>query len=393
MVDSASTVAVTIEHLSLPVIQATEEFIVTFSNHGVLDAPDAVLTATVPPGATITEAAPDGVVDGEIVRWPLGRVNSGKGYVRTFSVSHPPDATNRDILTTSVTIADTAGQRLARATGLAVIHTEEPAIDLAVAAPDVVRPGDLVVYQLTLRNRGSTPLDVIRVQTFLPQHATLQALSSSGQCFGNFSCDPGNTIQWGPGPFEAGGVRTLELRVDVDSGSHAPRDGTLIFARVTALASNLAEAVSETTLRVCAAGGNRCDVLPLPPPTVTFTPSSTPTITRTQTPSPLPTETSTVTPTSEASLTPTTTATPSPTASRTSSHTATPDPTVPPPECTGNCNNDNVVTIYELIDAVDTALDRLSADECLPRDGNRDHAVTVDEIVAGVNSAIAGCPL
>ncbi|MFQ5667969.1 MAG: putative Ig domain-containing protein [Candidatus Binatia bacterium] len=69
-------------------------------------------------------------------------------------------------------------------------------------------------------------------------------------------------------------------------------------------------------------------------------------------------------------------------------------PTVPPMRlpCSGDCNDNGAVTVDELVRGVNIALGNLSLDSCLPFDSNNDTAVTVDELVRAVNAALSGCP-
>jgi len=59
--------------------------------------------------------------------------------------------------------------------------------------------------------------------------------------------------------------------------------------------------------------------------------------------------------------------------------------------CAGDCDDDNAVTVDELVAGVNLALGE--AGSCPAFDSSGDQQVTVDEILAGVNSALAGCPL
>lgn len=60
--------------------------------------------------------------------------------------------------------------------------------------------------------------------------------------------------------------------------------------------------------------------------------------------------------------------------------------------CGGDCNEDRVVTVDELVRGVNIALGTLAIALCEPFDSNDDQLVTVDEIVAAVVSALNGCP-
>ncbi len=69
---------------------------------------------------------------------------------------------------------------------------------------------------------------------------------------------------------------------------------------------------------------------------------------------------------------------------------ATPTPTRN--NCTGDCNDDNQVTVDEIVTMVNLALNGGTAG-CAAGDANRDGQITVDEIVTAVNYALNGCPV
>jgi len=60
--------------------------------------------------------------------------------------------------------------------------------------------------------------------------------------------------------------------------------------------------------------------------------------------------------------------------------------------CVGDCNSDGMVTIDEVVKAVNIALGTLPLAECRASDSNRDVAVTVNELVTAVRRALGGCP-
>jgi hypothetical protein len=130
--------------------------------------------------------------------------------------------------------------------------------------------------------------------------------------------------------------------------------------------------------------------------TATATPSSTSTATlagATATPTATATQTATAaiaTPTSTPTTTSTTTAvsaSPTPTTG-----VATPTATSTPAACVGDCNDDQIVSVDELVRGINIALGRDSLAECEPADGNANDVVTIDEIVRAVSNAIDGCP-
>lgn len=69
----------------------------------------------------------------------------------------------------------------------------------------------------------------------------------------------------------------------------------------------------------------------------------------------------------------------------------TPTPTVVAPRCVGDCDVSGEVTVNELILMVNVGLGILPPASCLPGDANRDGLITVDEIVTAVNRALMGC--
>lgn len=61
------------------------------------------------------------------------------------------------------------------------------------------------------------------------------------------------------------------------------------------------------------------------------------------------------------------------------------------PRCSGDCNNDQSVTIDEITTLVAIALDTLDISECTSADTNSGNKIMIDEIVAAVNAALNGC--
>jgi hypothetical protein len=70
----------------------------------------------------------------------------------------------------------------------------------------------------------------------------------------------------------------------------------------------------------------------------------------------------------------------------------TPTPTSPPGSaCLGDCGNDRIVSVPDLVRGVAIALTQQPL-ACPAVDGNNDGRVTVDELVAAVRNALRGCP-
>jgi hypothetical protein len=71
--------------------------------------------------------------------------------------------------------------------------------------------------------------------------------------------------------------------------------------------------------------------------------------------------------------------------------TASATPGVTPIVCAGDCSQDGVVTVDELVRGINIALGLQPVTNCPPFDTGGDGQVTVDEIVLAVNNALNGC--
>jgi len=140
-------------------------------------------------------------------------------------------------------------------------------------------------------------------------------------------------------------------------------------------------------------GGEECDdgnsvdkdgcsaacVLDAPTPTASPTVTPTPTLTVPPTDTSTPTSTATIVSTPTPTLVPTMTSTPSGTVG-------------PTARCVGDCTGDGFVRTYELVLAVDIALERAPIGACGAGDVNSDGQISVDELVSSVDHALRGCP-
>jgi hypothetical protein len=126
-------------------------------------------------------------------------------------------------------------------------------------------------------------------------------------------------------------------------------------------------------------------------PTMTGTPTNTPTVIGTSTVATTASSTSAPTETATgAPRTPASTSTATITSARTP--TAMTTPTAVLRRCVGDCNAGGSVTVDELILGVNIALGSRPAAECLAFDRDDDGRVSINELIAAVNAAQAGCP-
>jgi hypothetical protein len=61
--------------------------------------------------------------------------------------------------------------------------------------------------------------------------------------------------------------------------------------------------------------------------------------------------------------------------------------------CVGDCNRDHVVTVDEILTMVNISLGSAPIINCLRGDGNGDGVITVDEITQAINNDLNGCPV
>jgi hypothetical protein len=63
----------------------------------------------------------------------------------------------------------------------------------------------------------------------------------------------------------------------------------------------------------------------------------------------------------------------------------------PPPPCTGDCDGDGMVSVEDLVTGVNVLLGHSAASTCAALEGNRDGAVTIEQLVIAVGNALRGC--
>jgi hypothetical protein len=84
--------------------------------------------------------------------------------------------------------------------------------------------------------------------------------------------------------------------------------------------------------------------------------------------------------------------TPASTFTRPPQSTFTPPPTVAERGCTVDCNDDGAVTINELIAGINIVLGQAELSTCAVIDADHDGTLTINEVVSGVKGALTGCP-
>jgi uncharacterized repeat protein (TIGR01451 family) len=107
------------------------------------------------------------------------------------------------------------------------------------AAPNPVRPGETITWEVTVANRGTVALDGVWVTALVPDWLSegfyaSNGLNLGGTCPGG-SCETGETAQWTGGSLAPGQSRTVTMSTHVGyTSGRTPPDGTLIQSVATA---------------------------------------------------------------------------------------------------------------------------------------------------------------
>src|SRR5262249_51956070 len=70
---------------------------------------------------------------------------------------------------------------------------------------------------------------------------------------------------------------------------------------------------------------------------------------------------------------------------------AVPTPTLQASRCIGDCNNDQLVSVDDILAMVNISLGTADISTCTAGDANHDGRITIDEILAAVRTALSGC--
>jgi hypothetical protein len=170
------------------------------------------------------------------------------------------------------------------------------------------------------------------------------------------------------------------------SPESTPTPTTPPSATPTATLSDSPTATASPSSTVTVTGAPTDTASPSPSATASGVPTATTSSTPTATVSGAPTATTSSTPTATVSGAPTATTSSTPTA------TASGAPTGTPGLCAGDCNGDGAVTIDELILGINIALGSQPPSACPSFDTDSDGTLSIDELIFAVQNALAGCP-
>lgn len=207
---------------------------VTYGNPAVLDLLNGVLRVPVPAGMSVLRASEGGTVANGEVRWNLGIIGGGESGQKTLTLQVDSEQAAGDHIVIGAEVADSQGTAGARARSVAAVQTIRPLAVTMRAAPDPVRPGEVINYVLTALNQGDTDIAGVELRAIIPAYAQgFDDDNISGVCPGGF-CTEAETAVFTFGLIPAGQSRSELLPVEVDTGSSAPPDISVIPNTVTA---------------------------------------------------------------------------------------------------------------------------------------------------------------
>ena len=203
-----------------------------YAHRGSTAALDALLRMPVPVGTTFVSASGGGALVGNTVEWSLGAFAVQAAGQQTLTVQ--VTAASGEVIDATAEIFDQlSAAKPARASSVAAVRSARPLTLSISASPDPVRPGEEVVYALTVTNASGVAQTGLVLDATTPTDMTVSSgdLTDGGVCPGS-SCSPGEVAQWSLGTLADGASRTVALSAHLDSISPLP-DGTILSLAAT----------------------------------------------------------------------------------------------------------------------------------------------------------------
>jgi len=191
------------------------------------------LTFPVPAGTTFVSASGGGTLSGGNVQWALGSLpatQSGNQQVVVSVNNGLAGGTQLGVRAASISgLNSSLVTEAARATAIARVAASRPLVLGVEFNGNPVRPNERGIVQLTVSNRGATPLTGVVLQARVPVSVvsfSANYLTGGGTCIvvsNNSLCDPGELMNWNLGTIAAGGGTTVSVPIFVLGSSAAGR--------------------------------------------------------------------------------------------------------------------------------------------------------------------------
>ncbi|MEZ5565189.1 MAG: thrombospondin type 3 repeat-containing protein [Gammaproteobacteria bacterium] len=231
-------------------------YTLTYANRAATSSiTGTTLSFPVPTGTTFVSATGGGTLSGSTVEWSIGSLPATQAdqqqvvvMVNTGTIPGTPLVVNT---------AQLAGTDLfpesARANAITRVAGVSSLVLGIESNPDPARPGELLTNEITLSNRGSSPLTGVVLQLRMPQGVNsinLNATTLGGTCVQlntSGSCDSNELATWNLGTIPAGTGLTVSVPTVV-TASTSP--GRLISLEVVGTDDGVNKAVLQQTVAV-----------------------------------------------------------------------------------------------------------------------------------------------
>jgi uncharacterized repeat protein (TIGR01451 family) len=233
LIDTGRRLDLSLDEESDPVEAGAElTYTLTFGNRSAALAPNAVIQMPLPVGTTFMSASDDGMLDGDVVRWPLNTLSPGESGIRLLTVQFDDTLVDGDIVRSSARILDTSNPpSIARATAGTRVEAAVPVLLGLSVSPDPVLANHSATVILNAANTGPVATG-LALRLIVPPEVPgfFSNLTSGGACTSNF-CDTGESIAWDVANFlpdsEVDFTVTPPIRAGTPAGSVVSFDARL----------------------------------------------------------------------------------------------------------------------------------------------------------------------
>ena len=187
---------------------------------------DTILRFTLPTGTSFVSASGGGVLNGNVVEWPLGFQSPGDGDLRTVTVQVDGGVEAGTVLEASAEIAEAlAGIQSARAQANTIVAESVPLTLELKPNRNNAEAGEPLSLLLSVTNNDAfTRFGVVLDARYPQSLQTLAEADFDGEC-GATTCTQGERVRWPLGDITAGDTVTVDLPPTVALGA---LDGDII---------------------------------------------------------------------------------------------------------------------------------------------------------------------